>query len=50
MKVAQQPQKTPDRSNKIWAMTSSKKDTSSNLQGHCTRLYVAAAAATPSAT
>jgi hypothetical protein len=27
MKVAQQPQKPPDRSNQIWAMTSGKKDT-----------------------
>ena len=38
MKVAQQPQKPPDGSNQIWAMTSGKKDTSSNLRGLCTRL------------
>ena len=44
IKVAQQPQKPPGGSNQIWAMTSGKKDTSSNLRVHCTRLYVAAAA------
>ena len=44
MKVAQQPKKHPDGSNQIWAMTSGKKDTSSNLRGHCIRLYVVAAA------
>ena len=46
-KVSQQPQKTPCGSNQIWAMTSGKKDTSSNLRGHCIRLYVAAAATPP---
>ena len=32
--------KTPTGSNQIWAMTSGKKDTSRNLQGHCIRLLL----------
>ena len=48
-KVSQQPQKPLSGSNKIWVMTSGKKDTTSNLQGHCIRLYVAAAAAAAAA-
>ena len=46
-KISQQPQKPPSGTNQIWAMTSGKKDTSSNLRGHCIRLYVAAAATPP---
>ena len=49
IEVSQQPQKPLNGSNQIWAMTSGKKDTTSNLGGHCIRLYVAAAAATPPA-
>ena len=38
MKVAQQPQKPPSGSNQIWATTSDKKDTATDLRGHCIRL------------
>ena len=44
MKVSHQPQKPPSGSNQIWATTSDKKDTATDLQGHCMRLYVVAAA------
>ena len=44
MKVSQQPQKPPSGSNLIWATTSDKKDTATDLWGHCIRLYVVAAA------
>ena len=40
-----QPQKPLSGSNQISPVTSGKKDTSSNLRGHCKGLYVAAAAA-----
>ena len=45
IEVSQQPQKPLSRSNQILAMTSGKINTTSNLRGHCIRLYVAAAAA-----
>ena len=44
IKVSQQPQKPSSGSNQIWAMTSDKKDTATDLRGHCIRLYVVAAA------
>ena len=44
LKVSHQPQKPPSGFNQIWATTSDKKDTATDLQGHCIRLYVVAAA------
>ena len=38
MKVSHQPQKPPSGSNQIWATTSDKKDTATDLRGHCIRL------------